>query len=260
MQSHDTDILQQNLIHSDLLNISRRKPNDKQASIPSYTLGTPVNHAHGIINDIHASLIRRQILDYLRPLLILIIDRIIRTIALRHVELMLRARGSDHSRPERLRDLHRSQSHPARRRMHQHPVPSLHLGAHDQRAVRGRRRDEEARGVGEAPARGHRLERLLPRGDFRGVAALRGAEDFVADFVLGRAPVGERGGRGEDDAGEFRARYPGEGGLVLVFARDLEEVEEVGCGCVDGYQVLIRRGNGIWKGGDLEFLWTLDLC
>lgn len=60
-----------------------------------------------------------------------------------------------------------------------------------------------------------------------------GAEDAVADFVFGGLGLGGRGD-GEDGAGEFGAGDPGEGRLVLVFAADLEEVEEVGCGGVDG--------------------------
>jgi len=62
-----------------------------------------------------------------------------------------------------------------------------------------------------------------------GVAPLGGAEDAVA----GAETRGREGG-GEDCAGEFGAGDPGEGWLVLVFAADLEEVEEVGCGGVDG--------------------------
>lgn len=62
--------------------------------------------------------------------------------------------------------------------------------------------------------------------------SLRGAEDAVAELELwpGRRRGRERG----DDAGKFGAGDPGKGGLVLVFPLDLEEVEEVGCGCVDG--------------------------
>ena len=37
---------------------------------------------------------------------------------------------------------------------------------------------------------------------------------------------------------------------MLVFASDLEEVEEIGCGCVDGNEILIGRGCGIGEGRD----------
>jgi hypothetical protein len=83
--------------------------------------------------------------------------------------------------------------------------------------------------------------------DFGRVAALGGAEDAVADSEFG---IGGRGWDGEDGAGEFGAGDPGEGGLVLVFAADLEEVEEVGCGGVDGYEVLVFGGRGVGEGGD----------
>lgn len=65
----------------------------------------------------------------------------------------------------------------------------------------------------------------------RGVPALRGAEHSVP-FLESWGRVRRRGG--EDDAGELATRDPWERWLVLVFAADLEEVEEVGCGCVNG--------------------------
>lgn len=50
--------------------------------------------------------------------------------------------------------------------------------------------------------------------------SLRSAEDAVAEFEFrGRGRGGREGG---NDAGEFGAGDPGEGGLVLVFSLDLE--------------------------------------
>jgi hypothetical protein len=62
------------------------------------------------------------------------------------------------------------------------------------------------------------------------ISSLTCSKHFVANFVL----WGASGGGLKDYAGEFGARDPGESGLMLVFAPDLEEVEEVGCGSVDG--------------------------
>ena len=45
---------------------------------------------------------------------------------------------------------------------------------------------------------------------------------------------------------------------MLVFAADLEEIEEIGCGGVDGDKVLVRGRFGGGEGGDGEFLWTLS--
>ncbi len=39
---------------------------------------------------------------------------------------------------------------------------------------------------------------------------------------------------------------------MLVFAANLEEVEEVGGGCVDGDEVLVWLGGGVWEGADSE--------
>lgn len=57
------------------------------------------------------------------------------------------------------------------------------------------------------------------------------AEDLVADMIFGFVGCGGR--FSDDDASEFRAGDPREWGLVLVFAADLEEVEEIRR-CMDG--------------------------
>jgi hypothetical protein len=61
------------------------------------------------------------------------------------------------------------------------------------------------------------------------VGALSGAEDTVAEFEA----VVCRGGHGGYCTGEFGATDPREWRLVLVFALDLEDVEEVCAGGVD---------------------------
>lgn len=78
--------------------------------------------------------------------------------------------------------------------------------------------------------------------------SLRSAEDAVAEFEFwGRRRRGREGG---NDAGEFGAGDPGEGRLVLVFSLDLEEVEEVGCGGVDGDLIEGWGGGGGGVGCD----------
>ena len=72
------------------------------------------------------------------------------------------------------------------------------------------------------------------------VGALGGAEDAVADAEAWRGRGGREGGwEGGDCAGEFGTADPGEGGLVLVFALDLEDVEEVCAGGVDLDEVFV---------------------
>lgn len=44
---------------------------------------------------------------------------------------------------------------------------------------------------------------------------------------------------------------------MLVFAADLEEIKEVGCGGVDSDEVLVRGGFWGGEGGDGEVLWSL---
>lgn len=77
----------------------------------------------------------------------------------------------------------------------------------------------------------------------RGVCALCSAEHTVTDL---EAWCGGGGGSGEggDCAGEFGAADPGKWGLVLVFALDLEDVEEVCAGGVDFDEVFVWAGGG----------------
>lgn len=230
MQTHDTDILQKHLIHSHLLNRSARKPNNQQPSIPRNALRALINHAHRIKHNIHTSSLGRNLLHQLRPRRIRVIDNMIRTERFRHIQFMFCASGSNDRRSKRLSYLHGRQSNTTSRRVNKHIIPLFNTSSCNQGAVTRRRGDEQACCFEETPPFRYGLEGLLERCDFRGVPALRGAEDAVADFVFGGA-IG--GGGGEDDACEFGAGDPGEGGLMLVFACDLEEVEEIGCGCVD---------------------------
>lgn len=73
---------------------------------------------------------------------------------------------------------------------------------------------------------------------------MRCAEDAVADFEARIARW-----CGEDCAGEFGAADPRQGGLVLVFTLDLEDVEEV-CACgVDLDEVFVGGWGWGWYFG-----------
>lgn len=76
------------------------------------------------------------------------------------------------------------------------------------------------------------------------VGALGGAEDAIADAETGGSGGGV-GGESEDGSCKLGTTDPGEGRLMLVFALDLEDVEEVGAGGVDLNEVFVWR----WAGG-----------
>ena len=88
---------------------------------------------------------------------------------------------------------------------------------------------------------------------------MAGSKDSVADLVEGGTATRQGRGCFENDARELRASNPREGRLVLVLAADLQQVEEVGCRGVDGNQVLIVLGSGIWKRLDFEVVWALAM-
>lgn len=90
----------------------------------------------------------------------------------------------------------------------------------------------------------------------RRIPALTRSKHFVADVEAG---VGDGGRGAQDGAAEFGPGDPGQRGLVLVFAADLEQVEEVGCGAVDCEEVLGWGWGWSWDGGDAEVEGTLEV-
>jgi hypothetical protein len=59
----------------------------------------------------------------------------------------------------------------------------------------------------------------------------------LASWKLGRSL--------QDNTGKFGTGNPWQRRLMLVLATDLKQVEEIGCRCVDGNEILIRLWNGI---------------
>ena len=61
-----------------------------------------------------------------------------------------------------------------------------------------------------------------------------------------------RGWRAGDDTSKLVAGDEGKGRLVLVFAADLEEVEEVEGRSVDADEVVVWWRSRVWEGGSDE--------
>lgn len=252
MQPHQTDILQQDPVHSHLLNVTGREPNDQDAPIPRRTLQTRIHHAHRIVHNIHPPAPGRQPSDLILPPHRVIIDRKIRPEALRDRPLPRRPGRRNDRRPKRLGHLHGRQPHPARRRVHEHVVAPPDARPRHQRPITRRRRHHQPRRLDEIPPLRHGPQRRLRGADPRRVPALARPEDAIPRFER-RVRRGRGRGRGrEDDAGELAAGDPGEGRLGLVPAPDLEEVEEVGGGGADGDEVFVRGRGRVREGGDDE--------
>lgn len=88
----------------------------------------------------------------------------------------------------------------------------------------------------------------------RSISALRRPKDSIA-LLESWSLAG--GGGGEDDACELGAGDPGEWRLILVLATDLEKIEEIGRGGVDGNEIGIRRWSKIGKIGHFKVLRSL---
>ncbi len=249
MHAHYADVLQQDPVGGHLFNLAAHEPDDQQPPVPPDALGRQRNQAHGVVHDVHAPCVGRQAPHAVRPVRIPVVDCMICAKVLCDLHLVRRPRRRNDPCAKRLCDLHGREAHAPSGSVHEHPVAGADAGALHERAVAGGRRDEEPRRVGKGPAGGHGQQAGLLGADARGVAALGGTEDAGAD---GEPGARKAAGGSEDDAGELGARDPREGGLVLVLAGDLEQVEEVGGGGVDGDEVLRGGGGGIGEGGDPE--------
>jgi hypothetical protein len=84
---------------------------------------------------------------------------------------------------------------------------------------------------------------------------LRGAKHLIASLELGVACC-----RGfENDTAEFGTGDPWQWGLMLVFAADLKEIEEVGCRRVDSNEVFAGFWNWVGEVDYLEVLGALTM-
>ncbi|XP_077661290.1 uncharacterized protein AFUA_7G02410 [Aspergillus fumigatus Af293] len=141
VQADKTDVLQQHPVQRDFLDFPGRKPNHQQPRIPGHALETGIDHTNRIIHDVHARLpipcavLRTQLFYLLRPLLIAVINHIVRSKLLRDLSLALCPRSRNHRRPLSLGNLHSRQPNSTRRRMHKDPVTRLHIGPMHQTAV-----------------------------------------------------------------------------------------------------------------------------
>ena len=140
--------------------------------------------------------------------------------------------------------------------MDEHPIAGFDVRALHERSIGCRHRDEQSCRFEERPALGHRLQLLAFGADDFSVAALGCAEDFVADGIVW-ALGGGLDGNGCDYAAELGAADPGEGRLVLVFAADLQQVEEVCCCAVDADCVLVGCWGWVGEVGYAEVLRAL---
>lgn len=260
VQPNDTDILQQHPIQRNLLDLASRKPNDQQSRIPRHALQTGINHANRVIDNINTRLAiagpvgSTQLLHLLGPVLIAVVDDVVRTEFLRDLALALGACRSDHRCTLGLGHLHSGEAHTTSSRVNKHPVTSLDPSAMHQTTVGGGCRYKQTSGIFEAPPRRDGKQRLLRGQNAFRIGALGRTEDPVASLEA----WGLRGsGNSDNGAGELGATDPGQWRLVLIFALNLEDVEEVGAGGVNLNQVFVRCWGRSCDRSDLEIQRTL---
>lgn len=133
----------------------------------------------------------------------------------------------------------------------------LDVGSGDQSCVTGRCSYEHARCFSKAPSFRHGLQSLLCARNMSRISTLTCAKDLIADLVQRRTATWQRRGSLRDYARELGTGDPWKRRLVLVFAANLQQVEEIGCGCVDDNQVLVVFGSGVWERLHLEVFWAL---
>lgn len=113
----------------------------------------------------------------------------------------------------------------------------LHAGPLDESSITGRCRNKQSRRLEESPSVRNWSQSLFCCCNQGSIPTLRGAEDFISSLVFWCLVSWELSWCLQYNTRELGSRDPRELGLVLVFPTDLEEVEEIGCGCVDGDEV-----------------------
>lgn len=186
--AHKTDVLQENLVHSDLFNLASRETDDEDAAVPRGTLCAGVDHANGVVDNVDTAPAGGELLHLRGPLGIAVVDDVVGAEGLCDVELARGGGRSDDGGAEGLCDLDGGQADAAGGGMDEDDVAGLDAGADDESAVGGRGGDEEAGGFLEGPAVRDGEELLLAGDALLGEGALCCAEDAGADgeFGLGR--------------------------------------------------------------------------
>ena len=91
----ERDVLEQDLVHSDLFDAASSKTNNENASVPGCALGGLVNKADGIVDDVDTTILGRQSLDLGRPVSVVVGDNMVGTERLCDLEFAWRGGCSD---------------------------------------------------------------------------------------------------------------------------------------------------------------------
>ncbi len=170
-----------------------------------------------------------------------VIHQDVGSVLLGDLQLLIGAGPRDHARPKRFADFDCRQSHAAAGSQDEQVLPRLQSRALRQRMKRGAIRDSQGRGGIEVHRVGDDLNRRrIDDGPFGHGAGSRQCHDPVARLDAADAHADLR-----DDPRELGSRREREGGLELVFSRNLQDVRKVESGRIDVDQHLSAHGRRV---------------
>ena len=181
------------------------------------------------------------------------------TVFLGHGQLLVRAGGRDDRRTHGFADIDAGEADTAGRPVHQQHFTRLHVDALvRQRHGAGRVSDGEAGGRDVIHAFRHRHNaRFLDDGFFRVTTAMQ-----IGHYPVARLELGDGVAHLDHFAGAFQAGREGDLGLVLIGARDHQDIGEIAARCMDRDADLTgsgcRLGNVLVQLQDIEFTQIVD--
>lgn len=102
VNSDQGDVLEEHLVHGDLFDGAAGEPHDQDAAVPGGAFGRLVDQADGVVDDVDALGLGRQLLDLGGPLRVVVRDDVIGAERLGHLELARSGSGGDDGSAERL--------------------------------------------------------------------------------------------------------------------------------------------------------------
>ncbi len=103
-EADEGDVLEQGLVHGDLFNLAAGEADDEDAAVPADALCRLVDEADGVVDNVDAPLVRRQLLDLRGPARIVVREHVVGAKLLGDFELARRGGGGDDGGAKRFGD------------------------------------------------------------------------------------------------------------------------------------------------------------
>ena len=111
-EANNADVLQEDLVHGYLLDVTAGKADDQDAAVPRRALCALVNQADRIVDDVDTPALGCKLLDYLGPVVVPVVHHMVCSVRLGNLELSGRAGRRYNRSAERFGDFDGGQGQP----------------------------------------------------------------------------------------------------------------------------------------------------